>query len=275
MNILLVYPEFPDTFWSFKHALRFVQKKASSPPLGLITIAAMLPPDWNQRLIDMNVQTLKDSDLQWADMVFISAMVVQRSSAQGVISRCKAMGIQIVAGGPLFTGEQDHFPEVDTLVLNEAELTLPPFLADLAAGRPQRVYTTAEFADLSATPQPRYELVDMKKYDTMAIQFSRGCPYNCDFCNITALLGHRPRIKSAQQIITELDQLYALGWRRNIFFVDDNFIGNKKALKQEILPALIEWRKNKTGCQFITEASINLADDEQLMHMMVAAGFNG
>jgi radical SAM superfamily enzyme YgiQ (UPF0313 family) len=273
MNILLVYPEFPDTFWSFKHALRFVQKKASSPPLGLITIAAMLPPDWNQRLIDMNVQTLKDSDLQWADMVFISAMVVQRSSAQGVISRCNAMGIQIVAGGPLFTGEQDHFPEVDTLVLNEAELTLPPFLADLAAGRPQRVYTTAEFADLSATPQPRYELVDMKKYDTMAIQFSRGCPYNCDFCNITALLGHRPRIKSAQQIITELDQLYALGWRRNIFFVDDNFIGNKKALKQEILPALIEWRKNKTGCQFITEASINLADDEQLMLMMVAAGF--
>jgi radical SAM superfamily enzyme YgiQ (UPF0313 family) len=273
MNILLVYPEFPDTFWSFKHALRFVQKKASSPPLGLITVAAMLPPEWNLRLIDMNVKTLKDNDLQWADMVFVSAMVVQRSSAMQVISRCKAMDIKLVAGGPLFTGEYDRFPEVDHFILNEAEITLPPFLADLEAGCPQPLYTTSEFPDLSLTPQPRYELVDMKKYDTMAIQFSRGCPYNCDFCNITALLGHRPRTKSAEQIIGELDHLYELGWRRNIFFVDDNFIGNKKALKQEILPALIEWRKDKIGCQFITEASINLADDEQLMAMMVAAGF--
>ncbi|MEN4041949.1 MAG: B12-binding domain-containing radical SAM protein [Anaerolineaceae bacterium] len=273
MNILLVYPEFPDTFWSFKHALRFVQKKASSPPLGLITVAAMLPPLWNQRLIDMNIQPLTDSDLAWADMIFLSAMVVQRSSAQVVVARCEQIGKPVVAGGPLFTGEYERFPDVDYFVLNEAELTLPPFLADLAAGCAQPIYTTADFADLSQTPQPRYDLVDMQKYDTMSIQFSRGCPYNCDFCNITALLGHRPRTKSAEQIIAELDNLYALGWRRNIFFVDDNFIGNKKVLKQEILPALIEWRKHKIGCQFITEASINLADDEPLMQLMVAAGF--
>lgn len=273
MNILLVYPEFPDTFWSFKHALRFVQKKASSPPLGLITVAAMLPPLWKQRLIDMNIQPLTDSDLAWADMIFLSAMVVQRSSAQVVVARCKQIGKPVVAGGPLFTGEYERFPDVDYFVLNEAELTLPPFLADLAAGCAQPIYTTADFADLSQTPQPRYDLVDMQKYDTMSIQFSRGCPYNCDFCNITALLGHRPRTKSAEQIIAELDNLYALGWRRNIFFVDDNFIGNKKVLKQEILPALIEWRKHKIGCQFITEASINLADDEPLMQLMVAAGF--
>jgi radical SAM superfamily enzyme YgiQ (UPF0313 family) len=273
MNILLVYPEFPDTFWSFKHALKFVQKKASSPPLGLITVAAMLPAGWKQRLVDMNVCTLKDHHLQWADLVFISAMVVQRSSAQEVIARCKTMGIKVVAGGPLFTGEYERYPEVDHFILNEAELTLPPFLADLEAGCPQPVYQTSDYADLSTTPLPRYDLVEMGKYDTMAIQFSRGCPYNCDFCNITAMLGHRPRTKSASQIIAELDQMYALGWHRNIFFVDDNFIGNKKVLKQEVLPALIEWRKDKTGCQFITEASINLADDEELMQLMVAAGF--
>jgi radical SAM superfamily enzyme YgiQ (UPF0313 family) len=273
MNILLVYPEFPDTFWSFKHALRFVQKKASSPPLGLITIAAMLPPEWKLRLVDMNVRSLKDSDLEWADLIFLSAMVVQRTSAKEVIARSKAAGKKIVAGGPLFTGEYERYPEIDHFILNEGELTLPPFLADLANDCLQRVYATSEFPDLASSPIPRHELVEMKKYDTMAIQFSRGCPYNCDFCNITALLGHRPRTKSSAQIIAELDHMYALGWRRNIFFVDDNFIGNKKILKQEILPALIEWRKDKIGCQFITEASINLADDEQLMHMMVAAGF--
>ncbi len=273
MKILLVYPEFPDTFWSFKHALRFIQKKSSQPPLGMITVAAMLPEEWNKRLVDLNIQPLRDSDLEWADYVFLSAMVVQRASVQQVLARCKQAGVKVVAGGPLFTGEYERFPEVDHFILNEAELTLPPFLADLERGQPKRVYQTGEFADLHTTPMPAWELVNMKMYDSLSIQFSRGCPFNCDFCNITALLGHIPRVKSAAQIVAELDRIYELGWRRSVFFVDDNFIGNKRILKQEVLPALIEWRKGKTGCSFLTEASINLADDEELMEMMVAAGF--
>ncbi len=273
MNILMVYPEFPDTFWSFKHALGFIGKKASSPPLGLATIAAMLPREWNKRLIDMNVAPLQDKDLAWADYVFISAMIVQRASSNKVIERAKQAGKKIVAGGPLFTAEHENFSAVDYLVLNEAELTLPLFLADLEQGKPQHLYMTSEYPDLRQTPAPMWSLIDLKQYDSMSIQFSRGCPFNCDFCNVTALLGHLPRIKTKDQIITELDSLYTLGWRRNIFFVDDNFIGNKKILKEEILPALIEWRKNKVGCLFITEASINLADDAELMDLMVRAGF--
>jgi radical SAM superfamily enzyme YgiQ (UPF0313 family) len=273
MNVLLVYPEFPDTFWSFKHALKFVRKKASSPPLGLATVAAMLPGDWNKRLIDMNVAALKDQDIAWADMVWISAMVVQRESVEQVVERCKAAGKKIVAGGPLFTGEYERFPLIDHFILNEAELTLPPFLADLERGDPQPVYASDDFADMTQTPIPQWELINMRQYDAMAIQFTRGCPFNCDFCNITALLGRRVRAKTAQQIVAELDALYALGWRRSIFFVDDNFIGNRRLLNESVLPALIEWRKGKTGCHFITEASINLADDPELMELMKLAGF--
>lgn len=273
MNILLVYPEFPDTFWSFKHALRFVHKRASSPPLGLVTIAAMLPATWQRRLIDLNVRPLKDSDLKWADMVLISAMVVQRESTHEVIHRCKAAGKTIVAGGPLFTGEYEEFPEVDHFILNEGEITLPPFLRDWNEGKAEHIYRTEDYADLAQTPVPQWNLIDLRCYDSLSIQYSRGCPFNCDFCNITAMLGHHPRTKSADQIIAELDAMYTLGWRRNIFFVDDNFIGNKRQLKEEVLPALIEWRKGKVGCNFLTEASINLADDEELMALMTAAGF--
>jgi radical SAM superfamily enzyme YgiQ (UPF0313 family) len=273
MNILLVYPEFPDTFWSFKYALRFVGKKASSPPLGLVTVAAMLPKEWNMRLVDMNVTPLQAGDLYWADYVFISAMLVQRASVLKVIARAKQAGKKIVAGGPLFTAEAESFADVDYLILNEAELTLRPFLADLEQGKPQHLYRTSEYPDICQTPVPLWNLIDLKQYESMSVQFSRGCPFNCDFCNVTALLGHRPRTKTKDQIIAELDSLYALGWRRNIFFVDDNFIGNKKILKEEILPALIEWRRDKVGCLFITEASINLADDIELMDMMVQAGF--
>jgi radical SAM superfamily enzyme YgiQ (UPF0313 family) len=274
VKILLVYPEFPDTFWSFKHALKFIRKKAASPPLGLMTVAAMLPYDWESRLVDLNVETLQDQDLAWADYVFVSAMVVQRQSAHDLIARCKAAGARIVAGGPLFTGEYEQFPEVDHFVLNEAEITLPPFLADLAAGSPQRVYATTEYPDIRQTPVPLWNLADLHRYDSMNIQFSRGCPFACDFCNVTALLGHKPRTKSAQQIIAELDALYALGWHKNVFFVDDNFIGNKKVLKTEVLPALIRWRQDKVGLAFSTEVSINLADDPELLRLMAEAGFN-
>ncbi len=274
MRIMLVYPQFPDTFWSFKHALKFIRKKAGAPALGLLTVAAMLPSEWEKRLVDLNVTDLTADDLKWADYCFVSAMIVQRDSAQALIARCRQAGVKVVAGGPLFTMEYAQFPDVDHFVLNEAELTLPPFLADLANGCAQRIYSTAEFPDIRQTPAPLWELVNLKHYDTIPIQFSRGCPYSCDFCNITALLGHRPRVKTAAQIIAELDSLYARGWRKNVFFVDDNFIGNKKQLKAEILPALIEWRKGKTGMAFQTEASINLADDPELVRLMTRAGFD-
>lgn len=274
MKVLLIYPEFPDTFWSFKHALKFIRKQASLPPLGLLTVAAMLPESWEKRLVDLNVRRLTEQDLGWADMAFVSAMVVQREAARSAIARCKAVGIKVVAGGPLFIHEYAQFEDVDHFILNEAELTLPPFLADLEQGCARQVYRTSEFADTQQTPVPSWNLLDLRSYATMAIQFSRGCPYNCDFCNVTVMLGHRPRLKSARQIIAELDALYEIGWREGVFFVDDNLIGNKRVLKESLLPALIEWRKGKVGMTFHTEASINLADDEELMQLMSDAGFN-
>lgn len=274
MKVLLLYPEFPDTFWSFKYALKFIQKKASLPPLGLLTVAAMLPRDWDKRLVDVNVRKLRDRDLDWADMVFISGMIAQQESARELIARCHAAGKKIVAGGPLFTLAHEQFAEVDHFVLNEAEATLPVFLSDLVNGSPRRVYTSLEFPDIRQTPSPLWELADMSRYATMSVQFSRGCPFDCEFCNITAMFGHRPRTKSTEQVIAELDGLRHLGWRGAVFFVDDNFIGNKRALKEELLPALGRWQQDNRGTPFFTEASINLADDEGLMHQMVEAGFN-
>ena len=274
MKILLIYPEFPDTFWSFKHALKFIHKKASTPPLGLLTVAAMLPAEWEKRLVDLNARTLKDKDLAWADYAFVSAMVVQRKSTNEVIARCKAAGLKVVAGGPLFTAEYEQFPDVDHFVLNEAEMTLAPFLWDLERGQAQRVYGSDEFPNIQQTPAPLWELADRKRYATMSIQYSRGCPFDCEFCNITTLFGHLPRVKTSVQIIRELDGLYQLGWRESVFFVDDNLIGNKKHLREDLLPALIEWRKGKKGMPFNTEISINIADDELLMNMMTQAGFD-
>jgi len=274
MNVLLIYPKFPDTFWSFSYALRFIGKKAAFPPLGLLTVAAMLPEQFQKRLVDVNVDRLTDDDLSWADMAFIGGMAVQRDSAKKIIARCKQSGLKVIAGGPLFTAEPDEFGEVDHLVLGEAELTLPPFLEDLKNGRPKKIYRASGFCDLHQTPFPLWDLIPIKKYASMSIQFSRGCPFNCEFCNVTALFGHRSRLKTPQQIISELDRIYASGWRGSIFFVDDNFIGNKLYLKTHLLPALIEWRKDKKGCVFFTEASINLADDPELLEMMVKAGFD-
>ncbi len=274
MKILLVYPEIPETFWSFKHALKFIRKRASFPPLGLLTVAALLPTTWEKRLIDLNVTQLKQEDVAWADYVLVSAMTVQRESAREVIARCREAGVKVIAGGPLFTSEYEAFEGVEHFVLNEAEITLPEFLADLARGTPQHLYATENFADVRTSPAPLWHLVDFKRYASMCVQFSRGCPFNCDFCNVTALFGHRPRTKSASQVIAELDMLYELGWRRRVFFVDDNFIGNRRVLKEEILPALIAWQRSKGGMAFQTEVSINLADDEELVEMMVRAGFD-
>ena len=275
MRILLVYPRYLDTFWSFKYALKFLSKKANFPPLGLLTVAAMLPDEWEKRLTDMNVSALSDEDIKWADYVFVSSMVVQSDSAREVIARCKKLNTKVVAGGPLFTTGYDEFDGVDHFVLGEAEATLPHFLADLAKGCPQHIYSSDERPDLTKTPIPMWSLINMKQYSAMSIQYSRGCPFDCDFCDIIVLYGHKPRTKNRQQVVDELEALYRHGWRGSVFIVDDNFIGNKKKLKAETLPTIIQWsREKKYPFTFYTEASINLADDEQLMELMVEAGFN-
>ena len=277
MKILLVYPRYPDTFWSFKHALRFISRKATFAPLGLLTVAAMLPDDWEKKLVDMNTATLTDKDLRWADYVFISAMVVQQNSAREVINRSRKFGAKIVVGGSLFTiGYKElGFDDVDHLVLGEAETTLPPFLKDLDKGCAKHVYTSNARPDITKTPVPLWSLVNKKRYETMNIQYSRGCPFNCEFCDIIILNGHRPRTKDKDQIVAELEALYNQRWRGGVFIVDDNFIGNKQKLKSEILPTIIKWMKEKKHpFSFSTEATMNLADDEELMRLMVEAGFD-
>ena len=271
---LLLYPEFPDTFWSFRHALSFVRKRASMPPLGLLTVAAMLPQDWSLRLVDLNIRKLTAHDLAAADLVLISAMLAQRPATQRLIERCRAAGKTIVAGGPLFTADPESFPEVDHLVLDEAESTLPAFLQDLKQGCARRVYRADGFADLSQTPVPRWDLVELDRYASLCVQYSRGCPYDCEFCNVVTLFGRRPRVKSPEQMIAELDSMARVGWRRGIFFVDDNLIGNRRHLRDELLPALTNWRRQHRIGVFSSEASINLADDQELMRAMVGAGFD-
>lgn len=275
MKILLVYPQCPDSFWSFKHALKFISKKAAVPPLGLITVSAMLPSSWQKKLVDMNITQLRPVDIEWADYVFLSAMYIQKESVARVIEMCKKLNKKVVAGGPLFTQEYINYPEIDHFILNEAEITLPLFLNDLNAGHPQKLYRTDEYADLSMTPVPDYHLLEMGKYANMNIQVSRGCPFSCDFCEITTLLGHKVRMKSTAQVLEELEALYNLNWCGSISIVDDNFIGNKKVIKNNLLPAMSEWMKiHNYPFEFSTQATINLADDEDLMASMIAAGIN-
>jgi radical SAM superfamily enzyme YgiQ (UPF0313 family) len=273
-KILLVYPETPSTFYSFKRALEFVSKKSAEPPLGLLTVAALLPDKWNKKLIDINVTKLKDEHLSWADYVFLSGMNIHKSSFLKIVERCNQIGVKVVAGGPMVTFEYKEFSGVDHFILNEAELTLPQFLKDLEKGCPKHVYTSSEFPDISSTPIPQWDLLNIKDYASISVQYSRGCPYNCEFCSITMLNGQTPRTKGTQQFLIELESLYNIGWRGGVFIVDDNFIGNKKKLKSELLPALINWSKEKNyPFYFTTEVSINLADDDELIKQMVEAGF--
>ncbi|MCX5816088.1 MAG: B12-binding domain-containing radical SAM protein [Proteobacteria bacterium] len=275
MKILLVYPKYPDTFWSYKYALKFISKKACSPPLGLLTLAAMLPHQWEKKIVDLNVKKLTDRSLKWADYVFISAMSSQTASVQEIISRCNSIGVKVVAGGPLFSTAYESFQGIDHFVLDEAELTLPLFLEDLKNGQPEYLYRTDQWADISKTPVPLWHLIDINKYASMNIQYSRGCPFHCDFCSVANLFGNLPRTKDKDQVIAELESLYAVGWREGVLFVDDNFIGNKVKLKKDVLPALIAWmEQHKYPFSFHTESSINLADDPELMQMMVMAGFD-
>jgi radical SAM superfamily enzyme YgiQ (UPF0313 family) len=274
MKILLVYPEIPNTFWGFRDALKFISKKAAEPPLGLITVAAMLPKDWELKLIDMNITKLKNEDILWADYVFLGAMVVQIASFKEVVRRCNVLDRKVVAGGPLVTTQYEDILGVDHFILNEAEKTLPHFLNDLNNGKPKHIYASNEFPEMNLSPVPLWQLLDSKKYATMDMQFSRGCPYDCEFCSITLLNGHKPRLKSTQQFMNEIETLYSIGWRGDISIVDDNFIGNRRQLKTELLPALIQWSKEKKyPFRFVTEVSINLADDDELSKMMVEAGF--
>jgi radical SAM superfamily enzyme YgiQ (UPF0313 family) len=273
MRVLLVYPEYPDTFWSFKHAVPFISRKAAHPPLGLLTIASMLPKHWEKKLVDMNVTSLKDADLEWADTVMISGMLVQRASADEVIARAKTLSKTVVGGGPLFSVQPEDFPTVDHIVVGEAENVMADLVAGLERHDAKRIYSSDQRPDLSVTPIPDWDLLDFKHYASMCVQYSRGCPHNCDFCDIIVLNGRIPRTKGCDQLIAEFESLYERGWRGTTFVVDDNFIGNRKKVKA-LLPRVIEWMKaRKRPFELLTEASLGLADDEELMDLMAEAGF--
>jgi radical SAM superfamily enzyme YgiQ (UPF0313 family) len=275
LNILLVYPRYPDTFWSFRHSLKFIAKKAVHPPLGLLTVASLLPREWQKKLVDLNADELHDVDIAWADYVFISAMDVQRQSAHEIVRRCRQMGAKVVAGGPLFTTGHEEFPEVDHFVLGEAEMLMSHVVADLERGSAERFYQSDERPDVRKSPIPAWELIDTRKYAALSLQYSRGCPYDCEFCDIVLLNGRVPRTKDVKQLIDELETIRHLGCRSTVFIVDDNFIGNKKKLKAEVLPAIIDWMKHhKYPFTLYTQVSIGIADDEELMRMMIEAGFD-
>lgn len=273
MKVLLVNPEFPDTYWSFRHALPFEGKRCAFPPLGLLTVSALLPQSWERRLVDLNVQKLKPSDIEWADMVFATAMLVQKDSLRDVVRQAKARGKKVVLGGPYVTTTIEDLPEADHIFLGEAETTLPIFIEDLARGEAKRTYQAAERPPLSATPMAHFELANLKRYSAMSVQYSRGCPFSCEFCDIIEIYGRVPRTKSNQQMLAEFDALYDLNWRGTVFIVDDNFIGNKKNVRL-LLPDIAKWQKEH-GFPFslITESSLNLADDEALLANMRDAGF--
>jgi radical SAM superfamily enzyme YgiQ (UPF0313 family) len=273
MKVLLVYPEFPDTYWSFRHALKFEGKRSPFPPLGLLTVSAMLPEAWERRLVDMNVRRLRDEDIEWADVVFASAMIVQKESLERVVEKCKARGKRVVVGGPYVSTSAEHLPEADHIFVGEAETILPEFVRDLEQGAPRRIYQAAERPALTATPIPHFHLTDMERYSAMSVQYSRGCPFQCEFCDIIEIYGRVPRTKTNEQMLAELDALRDTGWRGLVFIVDDNFIGNKRNVKR-LMPELIEWSEaNGRPFSFITEASVNLAEDDDLLEMMRRANF--
>jgi radical SAM superfamily enzyme YgiQ (UPF0313 family) len=273
-KILMVYPKIPTTYWSFDHALPFIGKKAALPPLGLMTVAAMLPRQYEVRLIDLNVTTLVREDIEEADIVFVSAMIVQKQSFEEMVSLCGECGRPVVAGGPYPISSYREIEGVDFFVLDEAELTLPRFLADLEAGHPHKLYRDPGKPEITGTPVPRFDLIDVSMYDSMPLQYSRGCPYSCEFCDIIEMFGHVQRTKTAEQFLRELDAVKESGFRGTVFIVDDNFVGNHRKVK-ELLRALIAWQKQHGfPFAFFTEASIDLAQDDELLDFMVEASFS-
>jgi len=282
-KVLMVQPETPNTFWNMESAIRSVGYKAVMPPLGLMTVAAMLPDRYDVRLIDMNVRPLLERDLEDCDLLFITGMWIHRRSFVEVVRRAHAKGKTIVAGGPFVVsaygirGHSDfdymELEKIDHLILYEAENNLPAFLADLERGVARRVYDDDRKPDLDLVPSPRFDLIDPRDYSTMSLQYSRGCPFRCEFCDIIQLFGRVPRTKSCARFMQELEDLYATGYRGRLFIVDDNFIGNKKTVKQ-LLAELIRWQQAR-GYPFLlfTEASVDLAQDDELLDLMVEAGF--
>lgn len=278
-NALLVYPEFPPSYWGYQFALEFIGKKASMPPLGLLTVAGMFPKEYDLKVVDMNVGALSDADLEWADLVLTSTMIVQKDSLYDVVRRCNRADVPIIAGGPHPTSYYDNIKAeaggtVNHFLSGEVEEVFGDFLTDLKSGVAKEVYTETKKPDVTQTPIPRFDLINLQNYGSMALQFSRGCPFDCEFCDITKLFGRVPRTKSNEQMLSEFQFLHDLGWRGSLFLVDDNFIGNKRDAMR-LLPEVAQWQNERDfPFALYTEASVNLADMEPLMDAMVAAGLN-
>ncbi|PSF37501.1 B12-binding domain-containing radical SAM protein [Aphanothece hegewaldii CCALA 016] len=276
MRALLIYPVFPPTFWSYDKILELVNRKVLLPPLGLITVAAILPQTWEFRLVDRNIRPATEEEWAWADLVILSGMIVQKNDLIEQIQEAKRRGKLVAVGGPYPTSVPSEIEKAgaDFLVLDEGEITLPMFVEALERGETSGIIRTTEKPNVTETPVPRYDLLELDAYDSMSVQFSRGCPFQCEFCDIIVLYGRKPRTKSPSQLLKELDCLYDLGWRRSVFMVDDNFIGNKRNVKL-LLQELKLWQiAHHYPFRFNTEASIDLASDPELMELMVECYFD-
>jgi radical SAM superfamily enzyme YgiQ (UPF0313 family) len=277
MNVLLLYPLFPKTFWSYDHFMEMADLKASIPPLGIITVAALLPEEWTIRFFDRNVNPESEADWEWCDLVILSSMLVQQDDFHSLIRQAVSNGKKVAVGGPYPTSIPDAALDSGAhyLILDEGEITIPLFIDAIEAGEERGIFRAAEKPDVSTSPVPRFDLLKREDYLMMAIQFSRGCPFNCEFCDIITLYGRKPRTKDIDQTLRELQTLYDLGWRGSIFIVDDNFIGNQRNVKL-LLRSLIPWMEEREyPFTFLTEASVNLAEDEELLELMAKAGFYG
>jgi radical SAM superfamily enzyme YgiQ (UPF0313 family) len=277
MRVLLVYPKFPQTFWSYEKILELVDRKVVLPPLGLVTVAAILPQSWEFKLVDRNVREATEAEWAWAELVIMSAMIVQQDDLMEQIKAAKQRGKLVAIGGPYPTSTPDE-PKAagaDFMILDEGEITLPMFVSAIERGETSGIFRAldGEKPDVTTTPVPRYDLLELPAYDMMSLQFSRGCPFQCEFCDIIVLYGRKPRTKNPEQILAELQCLYDLGWRRGVFMVDDNFIGNKRNVKL-LLKELKIWQEERGfPFRFDTEASIDLAQDPELLDMMVECNF--
>ena len=278
-NALFVYPKFPPSYWGFKYALEFLGKKSSMPPLGLLTIASMFPKHYNLKVVDINIEPLTDAHLEWADVTLTSTMIVQKDSLYDVAERCNRAGVPIIAGGPHPTSYYDNIKEetdavIDHFLFGEVEEIFEDFLTDFESGAAEEVYREKRKPDITLTPPPRYDLIDINAYGSMALQFSRGCPFNCEFCDITKLFGRVPRTKSNEQMLAEFEMLYKLGWKGPMFVVDDNFIGNKRDAMR-LLPAVQQWQDERQfPFSLYTEASVNLVEIPDMLDAMSDSGFN-
>jgi radical SAM superfamily enzyme YgiQ (UPF0313 family) len=276
MKVLLIYPIFPPTFWSYEKILELVNRKVLLPPLGLVTVAAILPQKWDFKLVDRNIRPATEDEWEWADIVIMSAMIVQKQDLLSQIREAKRRGKLVAVGGPYATSvpEEVESAGADFLILDEGEITLPMFVEAIERGDKKGILRTTEKPDVTTTPIPRYDLLEFDQYDSMSVQFSRGCPFQCEFCDIIVLYGRKPRTKTPAQLLAELEYLYELGWRRGVFMVDDNFIGNKRNVKL-LLKELKVWQaEHQYPFRFNTEASVDLADDQELMDLMVECYFD-